>query len=63
LWLILVGKIDLTGLISEPNGEASLSRFQFLVFYLRQGEIRLRAHAISATIFHSTPGTILTRTA
>lgn len=32
LWLIVVGKIDLTGLISEPQGEASLSRFQFLVF-------------------------------
>ena len=32
LWLILMGKIDLTHLISEPNGEASLSRFQFLVF-------------------------------
>jgi uncharacterized BrkB/YihY/UPF0761 family membrane protein len=32
LWLILIGKIDLAGLISEPNGEASLSRFQFLVF-------------------------------
>ena len=32
LWLILIGKINLTGLISEPNGEASLSRFQFLVF-------------------------------
>ena len=32
LWLILTGRIDLTGLISEPKGEASLSRFQFLVF-------------------------------
>ncbi len=32
LWRILSGKIDITGLISEPNGSASLSRFQFLIF-------------------------------
>jgi len=30
--LIIVGKINLEKLISEPNGDASLSRFQFLIF-------------------------------
>lgn len=32
LWLIVTGKIDLSNLISEPSGHASLARFQFLVF-------------------------------
>src|SRR5260370_7775372 len=32
LWKIADGSIDLSRLISEPNGDASLSRFQFLVF-------------------------------
>lgn len=32
LWRIFSGKIDIRGLISEPNGSASLSRFQFLIF-------------------------------
>lgn len=32
LWLILRGKIDLSRLISEPNGDASMSRFQLLIF-------------------------------
>jgi len=32
VYLILKGKIDLSKLISEPNGDASLSRFQFLLF-------------------------------
>jgi uncharacterized BrkB/YihY/UPF0761 family membrane protein len=30
--LILIGRIKLDKLISEPNGDASLSRFQFLIF-------------------------------
>ena len=30
--LILIGRIKLDRLISEPNGDASLSRFQFLIF-------------------------------
>ena len=30
--LILLGRIKLDKLISEPNGDASLSRFQFLIF-------------------------------
>ena len=32
IWKILDGSINLDRLISEPNGDASLSRFQFLVF-------------------------------
>ncbi len=32
IWKILNDKVDLTHLISDENGEASLSRFQFLVF-------------------------------
>lgn len=32
LWRMFTGRIDLTLLISETNGSASLSRFQFLVF-------------------------------
>ncbi len=32
VWLIYTGRIDLTKVISEPNGDASLSRFQFLIF-------------------------------
>ena len=32
IWLIVRGKIDLSQLISEPTGQASLSRFQFLIF-------------------------------
>lgn len=32
LWNILIGKIDLSEMISEENGGASMSRFQFLVF-------------------------------
>jgi hypothetical protein len=31
IW-ILLGKIDISGLISEANGEASVSRFQLLIF-------------------------------
>jgi uncharacterized BrkB/YihY/UPF0761 family membrane protein len=32
LWLIIRGRINLSQLISEPSGQASLSRFQFLIF-------------------------------
>ena len=32
LWLIWVGKIDLSQLLSEANGSASMSRFQLLIF-------------------------------
>ena len=32
MYLIFIGKIDLSRLLSEPNGDASMSRFQLLVF-------------------------------
>jgi hypothetical protein len=32
LWLIFTGQIDLSRLISEPTGDASMGRFQFLIF-------------------------------
>ncbi len=32
LYYVLIGKIDLSGLISEPGGDASMSRFQLLIF-------------------------------
>lgn len=32
LYLIIIGRIDLRLLISESNGDASMSRFQFLMF-------------------------------
>ena len=32
LWLMFRGRIKLDKLISEPDGDASLSRFQFLIF-------------------------------
>jgi hypothetical protein len=32
IWLIWTGKINLARLISEPNGDASMSRFQLLIF-------------------------------
>jgi hypothetical protein len=32
LYYVFTGKIDLSGLISEPSGEASMSRFQLLIF-------------------------------
>ncbi len=32
IWLIWTGKIDLSELVSETNGSASMSRFQLLVF-------------------------------
>jgi hypothetical protein len=32
VWQIFTGKIDLTRIISEPSGDASMSRFQLLIF-------------------------------
>ena len=32
VYMILVGKIDLTHLLNEANGSASMSRFQLLIF-------------------------------
>jgi hypothetical protein len=61
---IYEGKIDLSLLISEPNGDASMSRFQFLVFTF---VIALSLFLIVAALveknepaFPVVPGTILT---
>jgi hypothetical protein len=32
LWKIFTNKIDLSKLVSEENGDASMSRFQFMIF-------------------------------
>ena len=32
IWLIVTGKINLNRLVSEPNGDASMSRLQLLIF-------------------------------
>ncbi len=32
LWFIFTNKIDLSALVSETNGDASMSRFQLLIF-------------------------------
>jgi hypothetical protein len=34
LWMIWIGKIDLSTLLTESNGQASMSRFQLLIFTL-----------------------------
>jgi len=58
LYNVFTGKIDLSGLISEPNGDASMSRFQLLVFtfviaaslYIARREARLaREHRANVT--------------
>ncbi len=58
------GKIDLSRLISEPNGDASMSRFQFLVFTF---VIALSLFLVVAALvasgtprFPDVPGTVLT---
>ena len=33
LVFIIMGRINLTRLISEPTGDASMSRFQLLIFF------------------------------
>ncbi|HKD85117.1 MAG TPA: hypothetical protein VKB58_10240 [Terriglobales bacterium] len=61
LWLILHGDIDLTRLISEPNGDASLSRLQFLVFtFVIALSLFLIIAAGSPPHFPDIPGTVLT---
>jgi hypothetical protein len=58
--LIARGKIDLSRLISEPNGDASMSRFQLLVFTL---VIALSLFVVVASAkqpaFPDLPGSIL----
>ena len=57
-WKILIGKIDLQFLISEDNGHASLSRFQFLIFtfVIAGGLLLFIIHSIACSGPNCTPG-------
>lgn len=60
LWRIADGSIDLSRLISEPNGDASLSRFQFLVFtFVIALSLFLVIVASKPIGFPAIPGTVL----
>jgi hypothetical protein len=61
LWQIYVGNIDLSRLISEPTGDASMSRFQFLVFtFVIALSLFLVIVASNPPSFPMIPGTVLT---
>ena len=62
LWQIYIGNIDLSRLISEPTGDASMSRFQFLVFtFVIALSLFLVIVASTPTPkFPDIPGTVLT---
>lgn len=51
LWKILRGDIDLKNLISEDNGMASMSRFQFLIFtfVIATGFLLLLLHSLNTS--------------
>src|SRR5438105_1037069 len=60
LWKIADGSIDLSRLISEPNGDASLSRFQFLVFtFVIALSLFLVIVSTRPAAFPNIPGTVL----
>jgi uncharacterized BrkB/YihY/UPF0761 family membrane protein len=60
VWLIVSGRINLSNLISEPNGQASLSRFQFLVFtFVIAMSLFLIIMSTSPPSFPPIPGGIL----
>jgi len=60
IWLILKGDIDLSQLLNEPNGDASLSRFQFLVFtFVIALSLFLVVAAANPPTFPNIPGTVL----
>ena len=56
------GKIDLSALISESNGQASMSRFQLLIFtfVIAIGLFELIELRVSATGFPDIPNGVLT---
>jgi hypothetical protein len=58
LWLIISGRIDLKYLLSEPNGGASLSRFQFLVFTFVVA-LSLMYLTLNKLVYPDIPGGIL----
>ncbi|HKA01343.1 MAG TPA: hypothetical protein VKE70_32740 [Candidatus Solibacter sp.] len=60
LILIARGKIDLSRLISEPNGDASMSRFQLLIFTLVIGlSVFVVTASANPPAFPDIPGSIL----
>jgi hypothetical protein len=60
IWKIIDGSIDLNRLISEPNGDASLARFQFLVFtFVISLSLFLVIVANKPPAFPAIPGTVL----
>jgi len=60
LWKIADGSIDLSRLISEPNGDASMSRFQFLVFtFVIALSLFLVIVSTKPAGFPNIPGTVL----
>lgn len=58
VWLIATGKIDLSRLISEPNGDASMSRFQLLIFTFVVA-LSLFAVVVGKGDFPDVPGSVL----
>lgn len=60
VWRVLDGTIDLSALISEPNGDASMSRFQFLIFtFVIALSLFFVITSTSPAKFPDVPGTIL----
>jgi hypothetical protein len=60
LYLIARDRIDLSRLISEPNGDASMSRFQLLVFTLVIGlSLFVVTASANPPAFPDVPGSIL----
>jgi len=60
LWKIADGSIDLARLISEPNGDASMARFQFMVFtFVIALSLFLVVASVKPAAFPNIPGTVL----
>jgi hypothetical protein len=59
LWEMWVGNIDISKLISEPTGDASMSRFQLLVFTFVIA-LSLFLVVVATSSLPNIPGTVLT---
>jgi hypothetical protein len=60
LWKILDGSIDLSGLLEESNGGASMSRFQLLIFtFVFAFSLFLVIVSTNPASFPNIPGTVL----
>jgi len=61
LWQVYTGEIDLSRLISEPTGDASISRFQLLIFtFVIAMSLLLIIVGRNPLSFPDVPSTILT---